>query len=129
MLTGFGYFILCICVLLEYRYHTNPPCMSQLQRSPYCIFLTLTKIFALKRCTPDMYSCCNLSSLYLCGFALGKLGQAALVRVNGHAVLTEAFRSCFSHFIPSHVSLSWHACGLVCRPASRAVAVVLMNAN
>lgn len=40
---------------------------------------------------PDLHSCCDLSSLYLCGFVLGKLGKTVLVRVNGHAVLLGLF--------------------------------------
>lgn len=34
-----------------------------------------------------MHSCCNLSSFYLCDFALGKLGRVVLVRMNDHAVV------------------------------------------
>lgn len=40
---------------------------------------------------PDLHSCCNLSLLYLCGFALGKLGRIALVGVNGHVTLLRLF--------------------------------------
>lgn len=55
------------------------------------MFSLLTKVFALKPGVPDMHSYCNLSSCYLCNFALGKLGKTVSVRGNDHAVLMGLF--------------------------------------